>query len=121
MLDWSETVLEVFAAIDPIAAWPLITRDVPSLSGWALSRLLPGLTAEHQLDAARDWMRSAHGKNWDWDRMVVAICRIQAPDEQLKPLVEELAGQLDNYPGQARQKAEHVELVGRRMRDFDSE
>ena len=28
--------------------------------------------------------------------MVVAICRIQAPDEQLEPLVEELAGQLDD-------------------------
>ena len=61
LLDWSETVLELLVAIDPVAAWPLVQRDLPSLSGWSLFRLLPGPIAEHQLDAARDWMRSGRG------------------------------------------------------------
>ena len=121
MLDWSETVLELLVAIDPVAAWPLVQRDLPSLGGWSLFRLLPGLIAEHHLDAARDWMRSERGDKWDWDRMVLAICQIQAPDEQLKPVVEELYGRLDSYPGQARSKSEHLEFVGRRLRAFESE
>ena len=44
--------------------------------------------------------------------MVLAICQIQAPDEQLKPVVEELYDRLDSYPGQARGKSEHLQFVG---------
>jgi Protein kinase domain len=121
LFDWSETALELLVAIDPVTAWPLVQRDLLSLSGWTLSRLLPGLTVEHQLEAAHDWMNSGRGDNWDWDRMVVAICQTQAPDEQLKPVVEELRDRLDGYPGQARRKSEHLELVGRRLRAFEAE
>lgn len=120
LLDWSETVLELLVAIDPVAAWPLVQRELQSLNGWILSRLLPGLTAERQLDTAREWMDSGRGDYYDWDRMVVAICQIQAADEELKPVVEDLQGRLDKYPGQARRKSEHLEFVGRRIRAFES-
>lgn len=121
LLDWSEPVLELLVAIDDAAAWPLVRRDLPSLTGCTLSRLLPGLMVEHQMDAARDWMRSGRGDNWAWDQMVVAICQIQAPDDQLKPVLEELYGRLDDYPGQTRRKSEHLELVRRRIRAIESE
>jgi serine/threonine protein kinase len=119
LLDWAETTLDLLISIDEAKAWPLVRREAPRIRGWTVSRLLPGLSVEHQLDLARDWMRSGGSDSWAWDSMVAAITQIPAPDADLRPVVEELHDRLDQYPGQARRSAEHRGLVTRRLQEFD--
>ena len=99
LLDWSETTLDLLVTIDEAKAWPLVREDIPEVSGWMLSRLLPHLSVEHQLDLAREWIRTGRSDAWDWDRMVVAIAHIPAPEDDLEPVIEELSGPLNQYPG----------------------
>jgi hypothetical protein len=119
LLDWSETTLQLLVAIDEPNAWKVIRKQAPGLSGWTLARLLGDLSSEHQLDLARDWMRSHRSDAWDWERMVVAITEIQARDADLKPVVEELFGRLDDFPGQPRKETGLREVVVRRLGAFD--
>jgi hypothetical protein len=47
--------------------------------------------------------------------MVKAIVRISALNDDLRPVLEELHGRLDEYPGQARKQAEHPHHVTQRL------
>jgi serine/threonine protein kinase len=116
LLDWSETTLDLLIAIDEPKAWPFVRQEAPNLSGWTLSRLLPQLAIEYQLELARDWMLSNRGDSWDWDRMVVALIQIPASATDLQPILDELSAHLDSYPGQERKGDEHRKLVTQRLR-----
>lgn len=120
LLDWSETVLEILLAIDPSAAWPRVKRELSSLSGWTIARLIRELPSDKQLEVARDWMRRGRGDSWDWDSMGRAISQIDEADADLRPVLEELYGRLDDYPGQARRRDELVQLVARRLEELES-
>jgi hypothetical protein len=119
LLDWTETTLDVLVAIDEEKAWPLIRERASGLFASTRARLMSRLAPEHQLVIAGDWMRSAPGDSWDWDRMVAAIVQLQAPG--IKAIVEELLGRLDEYPGQERARTAHRSLVASRLQDLVDE
>ena len=81
LLDWGETTLEIFVAIDENKAWPIVRQEIKKASNWTISRLLPKLAVDHQLDVARDWMNSLHANPWEWDYVVPAIIQIPADVE----------------------------------------
>jgi serine/threonine protein kinase len=119
LLDFAETPLDLMVELDEIKAWPRLRREATRLPGWTLSHLIPRLSTEHQLELARDWMRSERSDPWDWDQMVSLITQINAPSKALKPLITELQGRLDNYPGRLRKKTENLGLVAGRLRELD--
>ncbi len=119
LLDWAETKFDLLVQVDEERAWPLVRKEAAHMSGWMLGRLLPFLSIDHQLDVARDWVDSARGDSWDWDRMVVAIAEIQAPAPDIVPILEELAAGLENYSGQYRKQQEHRETISRRLTDLN--
>lgn len=115
LLDWSESILEILAAIDESAAWPQIQREALNMSGWTLSELLPRLSPEHQLDLAGRWIDSRVGDAWDWDRMVPAISRIPATDAELKNILEVLNSAIDDYPGKSPRQEHHRTAIKEKL------
>ncbi len=116
LLDYSESSLDVFVAIDESAAWPYVQASAPSQSGWVRAHLLQQLAVDHQLELARDWIKNPRSDSWDWDRMVGTIANIPAAAEEIGPLLTALAELLPDYPGQARKRAELQEIIERRQR-----
>jgi serine/threonine protein kinase len=115
LLDYGETSIDLLIQIDEVKAWPIIRKEIQKTAGWTCARLLPKLTIDHQLDAARDWMRSPHSSYWDWDYVVPVIIQIPARREDLQLLFQELRTRLDDYPGKIRTREEYRALVDERL------
>lgn len=121
LLDWEESTLILIVSIDEGIAWPMIRQDVKETRSYQKSQLLPRLTIEHQLDLAREWIRTQKGSYWDWDWMVDAILRISAPSTDLLPVIQELSSRLDDYPSRSQRRKEHRDEVTSRLQQLERE
>jgi hypothetical protein len=104
--------------IDETSAWPLVWPDVSQLSGWSLSRLLPRLTMEHQLELVRNWLDHPSKDAWGWDPMVEAIAKIHAPSDDLIPILHQVGSRLKDYPGKAQSRVQLQTVVAKRLREL---